>query len=220
MRSRAKSLLPTRCAGCDRPGAVVCGSCRAAFVAPPPLPARLRPAVALGRHSGALRRCVLALKYRDAPAVAGALAPMLALVVEAAGFAVPDAVVPAPTTAARVRKRGYDPAAVIAAALAAELGLAVASPLVRRPGPAQQDAHDRAARVAPRPFRYLVAGVPPPACLVVDDVVTTGTTLAAARRALVAHGCAVSTVVVSAAPISSRVDGPHDPDRMCPRAQT
>lgn len=158
---------------------------------------------------------MLALKYRDAPAVAGALAPMLALVLEAADFAVPDVVVPASTTPARVRHRGFDPAAEIAAALAAEIGVPVATLLVRRPGPAQQDARDRVARTAPRPFRYLVASGPDPdpvqACLMVDDVVTTGTTIAAARRVLVAHGWAVSTAVLSAAPIGSRGSGSLGP---------
>ncbi|MBX7161140.1 MAG: phosphoribosyltransferase, partial [Acidimicrobiia bacterium] len=58
----SRGLLPTRCAGCGRVGAVVCERCQCAFAEALPLPAAVRPAVALGDQRGALRRCVLALK--------------------------------------------------------------------------------------------------------------------------------------------------------------
>lgn len=206
-------LLPSLCASCGTPGPVVCRRCRARFVEAPPLPARLRPAVALGRHGGSLRRCVIALKYRDAPAVARALAPLLAAALESAGMAVPDAVVAAPTTALRRRRRGYDPAVELAAALAAELGVGALPALVRRPGPPQQAARDRAVRMAPAPFRFTVAvaGPLPRDLLVVDDVLTTGATLASARRTLLAHGAAVSVAVLSAAPVPRPPDGSWGP---------
>lgn len=208
-----RDFLPTRCVSCDRPGEVVCEACRTAFAEPPPLPARIRPGVALGRHSGTLRRCVLALKYRDAPAVARALAPLLALAIDAADMPLPTAIVPAPTTPVRVRNRGYDPASTIAHALAAETGIPELALLVRRPGPPQQDARDRVERTKARPFRFLLeAGTDAPArALVVDDVVTTGTTLAAARRLLAAHGSEVTIAALSAAPIGSGGRGPREP---------
>lgn len=204
-------LLPAACASCGSPGPVVCRGCRAGFVEAPPLPAGLRPAVALGRHGGSLRRCVLALKYRDAPAVARALAPMLAAVVESAGIAVPGAVVAAPTTALRRRRRGYDPAVELATALAAELGVVSVPVLVRRPGRPQQAARDRAERMAPLPFRFAVREAVPPALLLVDDVLTTGATLTSARRVLLAHGAAVAVAVLSAVPVSRVPDGSRGP---------
>lgn len=189
----------------------MCERCQCAFAEAPPLPAAVRPAVALGAHRGALRRCVLALKYRDAPAVAAALAPALAAAVDAAGLASAGGVVPAPTTPARVRRRGYDPASVLAAALAAELGVQTQSLLVRRPGPPQQDAATRRERTSPQPFRFDVTGEVPTGCLVVDDVVTTGATLGAARRVLAAHGCAVAVAVLSVARIGPGSAGSSDP---------
>lgn len=204
-------LLPARCASCGSPGPVVCGRCRAAFGAAPPLPARLRPAAALGRHGGSLRRCVLALKYQDAPAVARALAPLLAGAVESAGLAVPDAVVAAPTTGRRRRRRGDDPAVEVSAALAAELGVASVAALVRRPAKPQQAARNRTERMAPAPFRFAVRARLPAEILVVDDVLTTGATLASARRALLAHGCMVSVAVLSAVPVARLPDGSRGP---------
>ncbi len=99
--------------------------------------------------------------------------------------------VPVPTARSRARRRGYDQAELLAAALARRTGLALARCLTRVRGDDPQVGRSRAARLAalsgafaPRP------GVEPPArALLVDDVVTTGATFAACAEALHVAGC-------------------------------
>jgi predicted amidophosphoribosyltransferase len=104
-----------------------------------------------------------------------------------------NALVPVPLHPRRLRSRGYNQAAAIAAALARRAGLDLVDCLART-GPAlTQVGRDRGERRAgpagairvSRPAAVL--GVPV-RVLLVDDVVTTGATLAACRAALVEAG--------------------------------
>src|SRR4051812_49574722 len=94
-------------------------------------------------YEGVARDLVAALKFRAALGVANLMAAHMAanlpaeLRGPAGAVAALPAIVPVPTVAGRRRRRGFDPAGVLAAALARRLG----PPLVTRLGP-----RDHAAR--------------------------------------------------------------------------
>jgi predicted amidophosphoribosyltransferase len=105
------------------------------------------------------------------------------------------AIVPVPTVAGRRRRRGFDPAGVLAAALARRLERPLVDCLERRDHAGRQVGTSRRGRRAPGRLEF-VARAPPPRVLLVDDVHTTGATLDAAARALLAAG-AVSVAALS-----------------------
>ncbi len=132
---------------------------------------------------GVARQLIVALKFRHHRSAAGVLA---AHMVSRLGLDNIDVVTWAPTSARRVRRRGYDQAEAIAQAVARQLGVPCRRLLYRAHG-APQTGKSRADRLvgpafrARRPRRGL-------AVLLVDDVVTTGTTLRTAAQALYAAG--------------------------------
>ncbi len=129
-----------------------------------------------------------------------------------------DAVVPVPTTSARLRERGFHLAEILAAAAARRLGCAARTAWLARPGdPTPQAAlprteRRRAARgtVALRPgfgpfdsFAPLAAlsrtrEIEGKRVLVVDDVLTTGATVKECARVLLDAGAEEVRVAVAA----------------------
>ena len=152
-----------------------------------------------------MRRIVSALKYRGWEAVAGALADRMT------GVPVPPdvgeearLVVPMPTSASRVRARGYNQAERLAAAYASRTGRPVAGEVLRRGSAAHTQTAlqrgERRANVArafgvPDRFRSEVEGEH---LILVDDVWTTGATAFAAAEALVEGGARLVSVVTAA----------------------
>jgi ComF family protein len=97
----------------------------------------------------------------------------------------PDCVVPVPLHPARLRQRGFNPAARMARALAARWEAACApAALERVRDTPSQTGLGRLARRANVRGAFRARGAVPPHVWLVDDVVTTGATLEACARAL------------------------------------
>ncbi len=183
----AALLAPPLCWACGTSaprGRGLCGSCRRALVFLPREPVclagvRVWAPVA---YEGPGRDLVRALKFHGALSLAR---EMSALAVASA----PDglfrgALVPVPLHPVRMRRRGFNQAAVFAGAVARVTGLTASDCLRRRgPGPPQVG-RGRDARLAGPVGSIEPRARVPPAALIVDDVVTTGATLAACAAAL------------------------------------
>ena len=222
MRDQLLSILvPPACAVCRRPlrdaGAVACTGCLRRL---PWLRGHRCPRCALPRHragcpaagaafdrawaplayEGAARDLVAALKFRAALPVAGLMAAHLAAEPAArpARPARRSRVVPVPAHRGRRRRRGFDPAALLAAALAGRTGLPLAPCLRRVDRGRRQVGAGRALRRSAGRFEAALVAAPPRAALLVDDVHTTGATLDACARALKAGGAEVVAAVTYA----------------------
>ncbi len=193
-------LLPDVCAGCGRAGSVLCPVCVADLCHAPAAvpPAGVDAWNAAFAYRGPARELVARVKYRNARAAVPWLA---AAMVDALGdHPAFEAVTWAPTVAARRRRRGFDPAQLLAGAVADQLGSPVMRLLRRLPGPPQTGLDGAARRVGPR---FLAIGPVPARVLLVDDVATTGATLAAAALALrTAGGRSVCAVTAARTPRS------------------
>jgi predicted amidophosphoribosyltransferase len=130
------------------------------------------------------RELVARVKYRNARAAVPWLAATMVDAAAAAGLAAP-VVTWAPTTRRRRRARGFDPAEILARAVARRFAVPCVPLLDRRPGPPQTGLAAAARLVGPR---FVARRAGPSRVLVVDDVATTGATLAAAAAALRATG--------------------------------
>jgi ComF family protein len=180
-------LLAPRCAGCDAAGAWLCLECRDACD-----PERRGRIHAAGTYGGALRRAIHRFKYDGERALAselGALVAARAAADIARGSAL-DVVVPAVSHATRVRERGYDQAALLAAHVALRCGLPLRAPLRRVRASTPQVALDRAARAknVRGAFVAEAGSLRGLRVALIDDVATTGATLAAATGAIRAAG--------------------------------
>ena len=150
-----------------RPGSPAdCGRCR-------DWPSGLS-AVAAVRYTGAAESIAHALKYRGWTHLADLCAAAMADSLGDRAFGL-DVLVPVPLHAARLRERGFNQSALIAASLSARLGIPVLDALVRSRPPPAPVGLGRAARRRPR-------------AAAVDDVATSGATLSAAAQALDAAG--------------------------------
>lgn len=199
------------CAGCDRPGSVLCASCTDA----------LRPAVRFRRdvdltdvvqdlripvvcaldYRGVVRRILYRYKDHGIRQLAGALAPALIASIDCAaghaGLSISTvALVPMPTRSSSVRRRGFDATAlVVRRAATSAAGVAPILRDVRASGAAKKaGAMERergaidAFHIAPR-----TRSIPAPVILV-DDIVTTGATIREATSTLVLAGVHVIAV--------------------------
>ncbi len=216
-------LLPPACAGCGgsageevRAGeGPVCRNCRLRLprvplpvctrcgaplgtgMAPSCLECADWPEVLVGAHAASLlespaRELVHALKYQGWRGVGDFMGAEMA---RRAGMEVRKAhcVVPVPTSRHNLRRRGYNQAEVIAAALAAELGTPLLDCLERPTqkgtqtalNPMQRRANVSGAFAVAEGFADRLSGR---RLLLVDDVITTGATIVAAALALGSGG--------------------------------
>lgn len=204
--------LPDVCAACGVGPGPLCASCdadlRAALfdrprrVAPDPVPPCMPDVVAAGPYDGVLRTLVSAYKDDERRDLRRVLARLLAGPLAVVARAGPGTiVVPMPSSAAAVRRRGDDPVADLTRAAARRVSgeLGSGKPLVVAPAlrpvrrMADQSRLDHAQRAANLAGAYAVrprwrGRLEGSQVVLVDDVLTTGATLAEAARAVGAAG--------------------------------
>lgn len=187
------TLAPPLCASCGRScraEAVVCTRCARRLARAVPLlgkgPPGLDRAWSSGAHEGVVRNLVAALKFRRLLPVADLMADRIQWLAPA--HMLSGVIVPVPAAPVRLRRRGFDPAAELAGALAERLG-APLEPCLARRGGRRQVGRRRAERLG-QPPRIHAAGAAPRSVVLVDDVLTTGATLSACAQALRAAGAA------------------------------
>ena len=218
------ALFPRRCSGCGRGAWPFCDRCHASVLAiEPPWCVRCgRPAerdvdgcawcppppVELARSPflfrGPIRSAVHRLKFAGWRAVAAALGAAMA---SANGFPDADAVCWVPVSRARLARRGYDQARVLAAVVAQELSLP-AIPLLCKaadPGPqARRGGAERRAAMA-GVYRIDPARPVPTRVLLVDDVLTTGATAGECAAVLEAAGAGSIGLLTAARAVPARL---------------
>src|SRR5690606_11650177 len=120
--------------------------------------------------------------------------------------------VPIPGSGASLRRRGFNPAAELAAGLGGCLQLPVRRAVLRRLREGQRQAFSGrlARRVATQGLFDCAALAPGTAVGLVDDVMTTGSTVNAAARALLQAGATEVTVLVAARTPWKDFGGPQD----------
>ena len=152
-------------------------------------------------HEGTAAELVRSLKYGRVTAAVTPIADRMASAIGATQAA--DLVTWVPCSPTRRRERGFDPAELLARALARRLRLRARSSL-RRLDDEPQTARSRQGRLE-GPRLVVRRGRPGGLVLVVDDVCTTGTTLRVAAAALRAGGAAaVVAAVATVAPAAPR----------------
>ncbi|MGI8614003.1 MAG: ComF family protein [Nocardioidaceae bacterium] len=218
----ADLLLGCVCAGCRAPGRRLCRACSTAC-APVPFAALPTPAptelgrlptlpVAAGAYEGVLRELIVGVKEHERFGLVKPLGTMLAASVEAVLDAAGEAVVvlvPVPSSAAAVRRRGHDAVLRLARRAAAALRrdgrqvsvAAVLAPTVGVLDQAGLSALQRAGNLQGALALRRGARVRELAVVVVDDVITTGASCAEAVRVLRgAGGRPVGVATVAATP--------------------
>jgi len=129
---------------------------------------------------------------------------MAAQIVAGARLEPPATLVAVPAHPRRRRARGFDPAELIAAALARRSGLPLASALRRGGGASRQLGATRTARRAAAGLDFRARGPAPEHVVLVDDVHTTGATLGACAEALRKAGCRHITAITWARTLDDR----------------
>lgn len=190
-RALAAALVPPRCAGCDAPGSWLCLDCRDALE-PKSVRAGSLAIRAAGAYEGPLRRAIQRCKYREERGLAEELGELVAdlLAADLALGARIDAIVPIPLHPSRVRARGYDQAALLAAAIArrTELPLLPALHRIRHTRPQVELDRTERARNVDGAFVSAAGSLRGVRIALIDDVTTTGATICAAARAARAAG--------------------------------
>lgn len=200
VRALLAFLLPDSCVSCGAPLPVdrshVCIDCARTLIPRPsevvlPVPpdldrecARQMRARYCLEFGGATRALVHALKYSGRTS----LAPALATLAEATARGLrpsPSVLVHVPLSPVKRRARGFDQSELVAARLAALLGIMHVPGLRRVRTNRAQAVSDRASRLTLGSDAFAPTGRPLRGpVLLVDDVVTTGATMAAAAHAL------------------------------------
>jgi len=206
--------LPPRCAGCGEEGRAICARCAPALDArleraagvPIGLPASIpHPLLQLewcAPFSGTVRKALHELKYSGEQRLAVPLGAAIARRWREVGVG-GDVVAHVPVSTERLRTRGYDQAALLARAVARELGRPAIRALERHRATVPQFELDRSKRAGNVAGAFRVRAAARDAVsgrwvVLIDDVTTTGATLAACAEALLDEGAfAVSAIAMA-----------------------
>jgi ComF family protein len=186
---KCRQCLPWNTSACSRCGLplpipAVCGEC---LRRPPPLAST----AAVFVYGFPLDRLVPRFKFHHDLAAGRLMAELMAGPLAAAPR--PEAVVPVPLHAHRLRQRGYDQALELARPLARALALPLRTDLLRRiraTAPQSELDADARHRNLARAFAVPRHAPLPSHVALLDDVMTTGATLHAAAKALRKAGVA------------------------------
>ena len=231
-------VVPPRCAACGTPGGrpadVLCGGCRRGL---PWLPARCcsrcaLPLTAAARHrcpardaafqaawsavayDGAARQAMHALKFAAARPLAQVMGAQIAAnaPAELLGGRTGATLVAVPPHPLRRRARGFDPAALIATALARRTGLPLQRALRRSGARSHQLGASRDTRRDPAQLYFSARAAAPRHVVLVDDVHTTGATLHACATALRGAGAEHIAAITWARTLDERSVDPVMPE--------
>ena len=230
-------VVPPRCAACGglgrRTADILCASCRRGlpWLAGPCCARCALPLAPAGRHrcpargaafdaawsavayQGAARQAMHALKFAAARPLAQVMAAQIAAnappgLLRGPGGRADPTLVAVPPHPLRHRARGFDPAALIAAALARRTGLALQRALRRGAARSHQLGASRATRRDASQLHFGARGAAPRHVVLVDDVHTTGATLHACAGALRQAGAAYIVAITWARTLDDRTVEP------------
>lgn len=146
------------------------------------------------RYGFPVDRLVIGLKHGRDAALAALLGDALWHRVGAAARHEAVALAPVPLHRGRLRARGFNQSALIAARVSAAAGWPVYHGVRRVRDTGSQSGRGRRARAASLDGAFRVVAEPPPRLVVVDDVFTTGATARALTAALTAAGGQVMAI--------------------------
>lgn len=237
-------VLGSACAVCGRPGRLLCRPCeldlprQGVSCRPDPCPEGLAEACTAGEYAGALKVLVNAHKEQQRFALAGPLGHLLATAVAAhpaSGQGALVVLVPVPSRASVVRRRGHDPLLRLtlrATARLRRMGVGCSVARVLRSVRRAEDQAGLGAAARSRNLQGTMAcsarraerlarsgGDRPVSVIVVDDVITTGATVREAQRALEVARVPVAGIATVAATRRTRAPDAGGPYRF-PTAPT
>ena len=165
-------------------------------------------------YDGAARRAMHALKFAAARPLAQVMAAQIAAnaPAELLGEAAATTLVAVPPHPLRHRARGFDPAQLIAAALARRTGLPLQRALRRGMARSHQLGASRATRRDPARLHFSARHDAPKYVVLVDDVHTTGATLHACASALRDAGAERVAAITWARTLDERLVDPVMPE--------
>jgi competence protein ComFC len=145
-------------------------------------------------YHGAVKEWIYAFKYHNRPYLARPFALMMADRIKEIGLdGMIDAIAPVPLHRKKLRHRGYNQAAVLAAAVSGKLGTRLVQPLVRikdtppLSGLKRQQRAEQLGQAFGIKHGFCCRGIKN--ILVIDDIYTTGTTVDQCSRLLKEWGC-------------------------------